>query len=501
MNQNHLSPATGYPCLECSGSTPKFPTAEELEIHIASDHLNYCPYECERCRFAKFPTEYALISHCKNDHELKEFFVRYRFTLEGERKSLELKSKMRACLRQRAIYEDHLGLGTSNGHSQLFHGSGEKYEDTDSFPSSVEPSVSSSEHPAVIHSGSSASSAASSASGVVPPATSPATVPVTPTSLMPNVHRNITNSGGNFLQQNSMSYTGSMDTTQQLHLSQNHLSTNYGSNFPSNSNPPASAALAELSPMDFASDAMSSGMDFAALIGEGEELIRKPKDAVICQICGLKVSNQRSSLVYHANTKHIKLNLYQCAVCQKTWQTIAKSDVLKHVKAIHNGDENMIIDNRKRLGYQLRMFTARCFPPKQNNKARPLTAGCSPPRPGGIPPSDGDYNNMHSESTSQILQSFIVSGNSAANNTPKEEPDMDHDEAEHEDGCDGLDEVDHGYGDGRTMQAALACMVAQQQQHQQQQQQQLQQQQQQQQHNNNNNNNNNNSSSINSNKW
>ncbi|KAJ1363743.1 hypothetical protein KIN20_023670 [Parelaphostrongylus tenuis] len=63
-------------------------------------------------------------------------------------------------------------------------------------------------HPAVIHSGSSASSAASSASGVVPPATSPATVPVTPTSMMPNVHRNITNSGGNFLQQNSMSYTG-----------------------------------------------------------------------------------------------------------------------------------------------------------------------------------------------------------------------------------------------------------------------------------------------------
>ncbi|KHJ95823.1 hypothetical protein OESDEN_04228, partial [Oesophagostomum dentatum] len=122
--------------------------------------------------------------------------------------------------------------------------------------------------------------------------------------------------------------SGLAGSTPQLHLPHGHF-TSYGSSFPSAAG--ISSAL-ELSPMDFASDAMSSGMDFAALIGEGEELVRKPKDAVTCQICGLKVSNQRSSLVYHANTKHIKLNLYQCAVCQKTWQTIAKSDVLKHVK-------------------------------------------------------------------------------------------------------------------------------------------------------------------------
>ncbi|VDL68155.1 unnamed protein product [Nippostrongylus brasiliensis] len=83
----------------------------------------------------------------------------------------------------------------------------------------------------------------------------------------------------------------------------------------------------------------------------------------------------------------------------------------------------MIIDNRKRLGYQLRMFTARCFPPKPSNKARPLTAGCSPPRP-----PEGDYSGMHPESASQILQSFIVSG--SGNAIPKEEPDMDHDHDE-----------------------------------------------------------------------
>lgn len=461
MNQNHIS-STSYPCLDCAGDSVRFPTPEELEIHIASDHLNYCPYECERCRFAKFPTEYALISHCKSDHGLKEFFVRYRFTAEGERKSLELKLKMRACLRHRSVSDDSLGLGTSNGHGPLFH---EKYEDPDSFPSSVEQSGSSSEHTAVVPPGSGSSA---SSGGVVPPSTSPTGVPVTPTSAVPHLSRNITNSGTS-TQHSMANYSGSMDTTAHLHISHGHHMSNYASNFPPGAGP--SSALADLSPMDFASDAMSSGMDFAALIGEGEELIRKPKDAVTCQICGLKVSNQRSSLVYHANTKHIKLNLYQCAVCQKTWQTIAKSDVLKHVKAIHNGDEGMIIDNRKRLGYQLRMFTARCFPPKPNNKARPLTAGCSPPRP-CTTSSEQDFSGMHHESASQILQSFIGAG--GGNAVPKEEPDMDHDEGDHEETGDGLDEVDNAYGDGGVMQAALACMVAQQQQQQQQQQRQQQ---------------------------
>lgn len=64
-----------------------------------------------------------------------------------------------------------------------------------------------------------------------------------------------------------------MDTTAHLHISHGHHMSNYASNFPPGAGP--SSALADLSPMDFASDAMSSGMDFAALIGEGEELIRK----------------------------------------------------------------------------------------------------------------------------------------------------------------------------------------------------------------------------------
>lgn len=66
-------------------------------------------------------------------------------------------------------------------------------------------------------------------------------------------------------------FSGSTDSTPQLHVPHGHLPS-YGISFSSATG--TSSAL-ELSPMDFASDAMSSGMDFAALIGEGEELVRK----------------------------------------------------------------------------------------------------------------------------------------------------------------------------------------------------------------------------------
>ncbi|RCN26863.1 hypothetical protein ANCCAN_27409, partial [Ancylostoma caninum] len=238
-----------------------------------------------------------------------------------------------------------------------------QYEDPDSFPSSVDPSGSSSDHATGGMQPSSGSSG--STSGVVPPATSP-TIPVTPTSIVPHIQRSVLNSANNL----------------------QHALGNYGGWVP----------LIQPRSCTFHMDI------FPAM---------------------------ESSDITLLHFRHIKLNLYQCAVCQKTWQTIAKSDVLKHVKAIHNGDESMIIDNRKRLGYQLRMFTARCFPPKPSNKAKPLTAGCSPPRP-GAPSSDPDFGTIHSESASQILQSFIGAGGNNPVNVPKEEPDMDHEEVSYE---------------------------------------------------------------------
>ncbi|PAV63082.1 hypothetical protein WR25_17325 [Diploscapter pachys] len=333
-----------FSCLDCHSDSPAFPSIEELEIHISSDHLNHFPYECERCRFAKFPTEYALITHCKADHGMQEFYVRYRLTPEGERKTAELKSKLRNCLLQRRDLPHEASILLSDSIWKTEPDTGRS-----STGSSLSPAVD--------------------------------------TNCGHSVKRIL---GSDYKDDQKQGKIAVVQKLTNFKLLDIHLVSSQLPSVSSCSNAtttPCSSTTtcpvmqsSDLSPIDFHANLQNSdvnlqnvnGLDLTALIESNEEITKKkqrnstyqPKQIVICQVCGLKVSNQRSSLIYHANTKHIKLNLFECAECKKTWQTIAKSDVLKHVKAIHNGDEQMIVDNRKKLQQQLRSFTAKCFPPE-----------------------------------------------------------------------------------------------------------------------------------------
>lgn len=78
-------------------------------------------------------------------------------------------------------------------------------------------------------------------------------------------------------------------------------------------------------------------------------------------------------MVYHANTRHGKYELYECGYCHRKWQTIAKSDVIKHIRSHHERqdgsiDQAMVIDYRKNLGHKLREITAQCFPEKKKKR-------------------------------------------------------------------------------------------------------------------------------------
>uniref|UniRef100_A0A915LJL0 C2H2-type domain-containing protein n=1 Tax=Meloidogyne javanica TaxID=6303 RepID=A0A915LJL0_MELJA len=54
----------------------QFSNLSELEAHLASEHFNCLPYECEQCHFAKFPTEFAVIKHNEEDHGNKCYSVK-----------------------------------------------------------------------------------------------------------------------------------------------------------------------------------------------------------------------------------------------------------------------------------------------------------------------------------------------------------------------------------------------------------------------------------------
>ncbi|TKR87619.1 hypothetical protein L596_011991 [Steinernema carpocapsae] len=45
-----------------------FEQREMLEIHIAQDHLKHFPYSCDKCSFARFPTQYSVRFHCGEVH-------------------------------------------------------------------------------------------------------------------------------------------------------------------------------------------------------------------------------------------------------------------------------------------------------------------------------------------------------------------------------------------------------------------------------------------------
>ncbi|CAL2046544.1 unnamed protein product [Caenorhabditis brenneri] len=57
-------------CLYCPQSTTFYRFAKQLEAHIAAEHLNLFQYKCQLCKFMWLPTEYALMKHYSDVHEI-----------------------------------------------------------------------------------------------------------------------------------------------------------------------------------------------------------------------------------------------------------------------------------------------------------------------------------------------------------------------------------------------------------------------------------------------
>ncbi|KAF1749440.1 hypothetical protein GCK72_025908 [Caenorhabditis remanei] len=84
---------TEIQCYYCKELT-FFPSLDELEAHIAFDHLGLAPYECESCKYARFPTEYALAYHSKDIHNTETFMMKIRYNKEVFKNVSILKSIM-----------------------------------------------------------------------------------------------------------------------------------------------------------------------------------------------------------------------------------------------------------------------------------------------------------------------------------------------------------------------------------------------------------------------
>lgn len=319
-------------CCACPATAGLFVTIDELEVHIAADHVNYVPYECEKCRFSKFPTEYALISHCTNDHGLKEFYVKYKVTPETDKKRLHVKE----------ILQKSLSL------------SGGSVNITQSRPfkrkraSAVE----------VVQSTSSALSPCSSLDSEENPRAGDADRSVSVKSE-PSKDDNCEAEDSSVEKDAGQHVV--VAATGEITLTSNKFPsfTGLADVFPSDGSSIFDVGLKCFDPIsDISHNFLSQDVSSQST----SKTRRRPPRT--CNECGLQVTGQRSSLVYHANSKHLRLPLFHCRQCNKTWSTVTKSDIIKHVKAVHNGDDSGIVDYRSQYTDKIREMTDKCFPPK-----------------------------------------------------------------------------------------------------------------------------------------
>lgn len=64
-----------FQCINCPAE--RYQTIDDLEAHIAAEHYSYLPYECESCRYAKFPTEWSIRYHYEQVHNTNTFCVSF----------------------------------------------------------------------------------------------------------------------------------------------------------------------------------------------------------------------------------------------------------------------------------------------------------------------------------------------------------------------------------------------------------------------------------------
>ena len=59
----------------CCVCREQFESIHSLEVHIATNHVFYTPYECEICTGALFPTDQSLREHYARIHQKRVFNV------------------------------------------------------------------------------------------------------------------------------------------------------------------------------------------------------------------------------------------------------------------------------------------------------------------------------------------------------------------------------------------------------------------------------------------
>ncbi|KAH7720333.1 ZTF-9 protein [Aphelenchoides avenae] len=299
-----------------------FARVEELEAHITGDHFNCTPYECEKCRFAKFPTEYAVREHYEKDHKMSDYHVRYHISPDTLKKRIQVRQALMASLGQgfkgvtdpQVLSMDiaesgYLSGDVSVGIMEGIFGLGPTATDGHNGGALTTESVS------TISPGAAAVSEEDDDVMVL----------------------GETASGGITLDQEGM-----QDTINNLILKAQAQQHN---------------SLKDLAQVSF--ELLRTASPSSSYHARTAPNPQKMK--IHCRECHTAVANRSNSFLYHTNVRHLQLPLFRCTACNKVFPSVAKIDILKHVKNLHNGDESLIEDNQKKYMPRIRDACTKYF--------------------------------------------------------------------------------------------------------------------------------------------
>ncbi|KAH7694245.1 Protein ZTF-9, partial [Aphelenchoides avenae] len=300
---------------------------------------------CEKCRFAKFPTEYAVRNHYEKDHGLSEYYIRYRVSpdivsrREQTREVLKMsissseaiESKEDATLTSGPVatngvngIDGHLnGSATRNGVTANVNAGGEV---NNAYHHNTPSTSGSNQRPSSASAGS-----------------DPKSSEYDPDSINADLQQ-LLQQAGDAMELNDLE-DGMMPTSSN-HILQQLLKDADFSALSALSSP----TLGNLTDSFNVSGQMwpEQSPSAPATTTKRKRVPDANRPTVKCNECQQMVANYSTSFIHHVNVKHLRLPMLRCLMCEKTWTSLSKTDTIKHVKSKHNGDEQLIEDNRKK---------------------------------------------------------------------------------------------------------------------------------------------------------
>ncbi|TKR87621.1 hypothetical protein L596_011991 [Steinernema carpocapsae] len=286
-----------------------FEQREMLEIHIAQDHLKHFPYSCDKCSFARFPTQYSVRFHCGEVHGAEDI---HDENLTGfhiipsplmRSKERELKELLENCLTHDPPTAEDLLREKAKERLEVKH-----EPDREASPEIIFEEMVSRLEPAY-----------------------------------PQLE------------------LGLQEEDSDIEIIEPDVQPEADSGFGFYA-PDLERGMVEGGELH---DEIEDGIpEKPSPEKKTTARSNEYRETVPCLECGELITAQRTSWNYHVNTRHLRRPIFRCLGCLKTWMTIAISDVQKHVQTCHKGNMALLEDNRKQFNEEIRLTVREYFPYK-----------------------------------------------------------------------------------------------------------------------------------------